>query len=76
MIADITLSIPIGLLIEELEAFQRDLGQRTQEYDELMNKCIDLESNLSKYQHLFKQAEHDRDLAANKAINFSESLGN
>ena len=64
-----------SLLVDELEAFQRDLDQRTRDCDELSKKCIELESYSSKYQHLFQQAEKDRDLAGKKAIHFSESLG-
>ena len=64
-----------SLLVNELEAFQRDLDQRTFEYNELSKKCIELETYSSKYQHLFQQAEKDRDIAGQKAIHFSESLG-
>lgn len=65
-----------GLLVEELEAFQRELDIRTQEFDEVSNKCIEFESKASQLQHLLQQTENDRDSAANKAIHFSESLGN
>lgn len=64
-----------GLLVEELEAFQRELEVRTQEFDEVSNKCMELESQTSQLQHLLQQTENDRDNAASKAIHFSENLG-
>ena len=64
-----------GLLVGELEAFQRELELRTQEFDEVSNKCMELESQTSQLQHLLQQTENDRDSAASKAIHFSENLG-
>lgn len=63
------------LLHDELQLYQNELELRTQELQEVSNKLSEFESYVPPLKQSKQQAEKDRDIAASKAIHFSDLLG-